>query len=156
MERYKLNVGGSIFEIPKECLMRYPDTLLGTLSKDSAAYDPITESFFFNRNPEIFNNVLDLYRTDSLHLPSGTCSGVIRRELAFWKIPLDKLCQCCQQSYFRYERELAFINILKKTFDENDLNYDNEEIQRSRFKFVLSRIWLFFDQPKSSIYARVR
>ncbi|KAK3085086.1 hypothetical protein FSP39_024051 [Pinctada imbricata] len=155
MERFKLNVGGTVFEISQDKLAKYPETFLGKLTKTSKIYEELSDSFFIDRNPEFFNSILDLYRLDVLHLPSGTCGAVIRAELEFWEIPLDKLCQCCQREYFKYERELELIEKIRKTFAEGELKYSAKELHSSKFKRVLNRIWLFFDQPKSSVYAKV-
>ncbi|KAK3083887.1 hypothetical protein FSP39_004756 [Pinctada imbricata] len=155
MENYKINVGGTHFEIPTNSLMKYPDSKLARLTKAAPNYDKRTDSFFFNRNPDFFNNILDLYRTDALHLPFSICSAIVRTELEFWDIPLDKLCQCCQHQYFKFERDMDVIKTLKDTFENDDLVYDPEELQKSKWKRVLNKIWLLTDQPKSSIYAKI-
>ncbi|KAK3084878.1 hypothetical protein FSP39_020654 [Pinctada imbricata] len=155
MDRIKINVGGSVFEIFRKELMQYPDTLLGSLSTKVGSSDDVQSMFFFSRNPETFNNILDFYRHGKLHFASGNCGAALHDEIDYWQLPLDAICECCVQEYFRYEKEMEQIKVLKAAFEESDLTYDAQQVLRSRRVYIFNAIWKFLDQPYSSKFAQV-
>lgn len=54
--------------------------------------DLIKGRFFFDRDPVSFAQILELYRTDELHLPAGQCGRDFQFDLAYWGIgPVLKL-----------------------------------------------------------------
>ena len=59
-----LNVGGTKFMTRREHFKAWPECLLGKeLTADSPHYNRITGEFMFDRNPAIFQYILDYYRT---------------------------------------------------------------------------------------------
>ncbi len=57
-----LEVGGTLFTTTKDSLENIPGTRLSVLDEKDESYDPISGHYFFDRNPELFNWVLDSYR----------------------------------------------------------------------------------------------
>ena len=133
--------------------MNFPDTLLGSLSHSSEYYEEETKSYYFDRNPNLFNKILDLYRIGNIHISADICGATLREELDFWQIPPTLIGECCLQYYFKYDDDIAVLNKLRRNFD--DLDYKEEECAKSRFKRCLRFIWRTMDQPLSSIYGRV-
>ena len=150
METVKINIEGTFFEINRNDLLKFPETRLGSLCTKQE-----TETIFFSRNPDMFNNILDLYRLGTLHLPSGTCGATIHNAIEFWRLPLERLCDCCVREYFKYKRDAALLETLRKSFDDSDIRYDPQELERSRVKQVMHSVWLFINQSKSSMHAKV-
>lgn len=80
-ERIILNIGGQIHETFVATLSRVPDTRLAKLAQEyenDPAFDPDTGTFFFNRNPLIFNFILAFYRTGELHVDHNICGNAIK------------------------------------------------------------------------------
>lgn len=95
-----LNIGGTIFKTRKATLRNVPGTKLSSLDESSSNYDKLLGQYYFDRNPFMFNFILDYYRTGSMHLPSKICSNLIREELKYWDLGDGCISECCSKSYF--------------------------------------------------------
>jgi len=82
----KLNVGGITYMTSRATLLSVPDTRLSGLTHNSKEYVPDFDMYFFDRNPDMFNFVLEFYRTGQLHLPKHVCGATIRNELEYWQV----------------------------------------------------------------------
>eukprot|EP01111_Echinosteliopsis_oligospora_P009754 TRINITY_DN2919_c0_g1_i1.p1 TRINITY_DN2919_c0_g1~~TRINITY_DN2919_c0_g1_i1.p1 ORF type:complete len:313 (-),score=81.41 TRINITY_DN2919_c0_g1_i1:12-950(-) len=93
-ERVVLNVGGRIFETYVQTLMKLPDSLLGVMFSDRNRKmrkpDP-GGVYFFDRNPSIFEVILEFYRTDKINMPPGITKRMMKDEFDFWMIDTDIL-----------------------------------------------------------------
>lgn len=119
MAKIKLDVGGTLFVTTEKTLASIPDTRLSALSTSSVEYNKETNSYFFDRSPELFNWVLDYYRTGELHLPKGVCGAAIRNEMEYWQIGSGSIADCCVSNLFNFEDELEVCNNLKKQFESS-------------------------------------
>lgn len=61
-DKVTLEVGGALFTTTKKSLSVFPSSRLAQLDENDDSFDPSTGRFFFDRNPELFNWVLDSYR----------------------------------------------------------------------------------------------
>ena len=72
-----LNVGGRIFTTYKATLLQYPDSMLAAMLDGSHATCQISGSIFIDRDPELFDYVLDFLRSgpNAFEMPSDprTC-----------------------------------------------------------------------------------
>lgn len=59
--RVSLKVGGRLFETWEDNLDNHPDTLLGSPEKE-LFYDRGTKTYVFDRDPQMFRNILNYYR----------------------------------------------------------------------------------------------
>ena len=100
-DRIKFNVGGKVFECFSSTLKRYPNSKLANLDKSSEDYFSELGEYFFDRNPIIFEAVLEACRTGELHMPRETCHSTLTRELEFWNISPGCLSPCCWKSFYR-------------------------------------------------------
>ena len=100
-KRMKFNVGGKIFEVFANTLARYPDSRLAKLNEESESFYSGTGEYFFDRNPVIFEAVLEAYRSGELHIPREYCSSIVKRELEFWEISPTVLSPCCWKTFYR-------------------------------------------------------
>ncbi|XP_033748065.1 potassium voltage-gated channel protein Shaw-like [Pecten maximus] len=155
MERVVLNVGGRVFETTFDTLHSKPDTRLGKLSRDSKEFCKETEQFFFDRNPDFFNSVLDFYRTGELHLPIFYCGATLRHELSFWELHEENLSACCLQVYYKFDNDKDTLKTLETYLSVKDLDYTDAQCGASAFVRVKRAIWLFLDQPNSSFLAQM-
>lgn len=150
-----INVGGTIFQTRMSTLKKIPDSRLGSLSPASPEYNAETDEYFFDHSPVLFNEILDLYRTGELHVPSNCCGAVLQRELDYWKIPKCLISECCIHSYHSFVQAQNTIQSIRESFEDNILDYNPTEYRNSKMKKMFRTIWITLDQPKSSTCAKV-
>ena len=86
------NVGGKLFATHKSTVIKYPDTLLGKfLSHPETMKMDVTGSYFWDRNSDLFNYILDFYRTGKIVYPKFISKKDFHAELEYWGIPVPKL-----------------------------------------------------------------
>ena len=80
-----LDVGGERFQGCRDHFIKYPKTRLGRLMKTDNVEEILSlcdeyvpgkpPEYFFDRNPENFPSVLEMYRSGQFHIPdSAKCS----------------------------------------------------------------------------------
>ena len=97
------------FTAMRECLLTGPASRLGKLMRaetieqvneqevDFSHHSQILElcdefvpgnppEFFFDRNPENFPTILNIYRTGQFHMKEGGCALVLQKDLEYWII----------------------------------------------------------------------
>ena len=150
-ERVQIDVGGTLFSINKETLQRYPDTLLGSIAH-SSEFSQGDNCLYFDRNPELFNTILDYYRNGQVHLPSNICAWVWKSELEFWKIPEIKVSDCCFSIFSKYDERKTTLEYLRAAFHVSEIPLFNTLSSAGKLRHQL---WMFLDEPSSSKCARV-
>ncbi|WAQ97867.1 KCNAG-like protein [Mya arenaria] len=151
----KLNIGGVYFLTRHATLKNAPDTRLARLTTSSKEYISDQNVYFFDRNPELFNYILDYYRTGELHLPKHVCGATIRNELEFWQLGSGNIADCCVASMFKFEDELEVSNNLKHQFETKNLEYSSEQLKSSKWNCVKSKLWSLLERPQSCKLARI-
>ena len=163
-----LNVGGQTFVTFWDTLKKYPETRLGSLTTSSPYYRKEKDVYFFDRNPELFNTILDFYRNDILHFPNHLCSGLWHQELRYWGIPItNTISECCYSTYVKYCKDDFIIQNLRKAFGEenvleaaslekNVVNSSEEYFTYDHAPAFRVRVWNFLSKPRSSTKAKVR
>ncbi|XP_039280995.1 potassium voltage-gated channel protein Shaw isoform X2 [Nilaparvata lugens] len=165
--RIILNVGGIRYETYKATLKKIPATRLSRLTEALANYDPVLNEYFFDRHPGVFAQVLNYYRTGKLHYPTNVCGPLFEEELEFWGLDSNQVEPCCWSTYSIHRDTQATLAIL----DKLDIDADRpteEEIARkfgyeedflagrlSCWQRIKPRIWSLFDEPYSSLGAKV-
>ena len=85
MEKLKvyviIDVGGERFQANRDSFLKYPNTRLGRLMNSSSIEEILTlceeyipgnpPEYFFDKNPENFASVLEMYRSGDFHIPDG-------------------------------------------------------------------------------------
>ncbi|KAL3880117.1 hypothetical protein ACJMK2_032386 [Sinanodonta woodiana] len=156
MDIVTLNVGGSVFMIRKSLLQKRPGTRLAEICHNNEEYNLEHDWYFFDRNPEIFNSILDLYRTEGLlHLSKHLCGATVQEELRFWKIPLSAVADCCFSGISQHEGDKTMMERLKCSIEsQGGPMYTEEELCSSWCNQFKSRIWTFLNTPNSSSGAK--
>ena len=88
-----LDVGGDRFTALRSTLHRFPTTRLGRLVR-ADTIDKILENcdeffpgdppeYFFDRNPDNFPAILNLYRTNKFHTTGSGCALVLQKDLEY-------------------------------------------------------------------------
>lgn len=102
--KIKLNVDGAVFHCSRRELSRYPDSRLGKLSESSSSSDILqlcdgytasNNEFFFSKRNTNFPDILEFYRTGSLHISSDHCVIAFSQDLEYWGISCSHLEPCC-------------------------------------------------------------
>lgn len=168
-DEISLNVGGTIFVTFRETLNKYPHTKLGSLTECSPYYRQNKNYYFFDRNPDLFNTILDFYRNDILHFPSHVCSGLWHQELRYWGLSVSAISECCYSTYVKYSNDDIVIQNLRRALDEgreftqghvslnndeskSELDVSNPSEQTMSFR---SKFWRCLSNPRSSTIAQV-
>ncbi|XP_046560086.1 potassium voltage-gated channel protein Shaw-like [Haliotis rubra] len=149
-QRIKLCVGGFSFTTSTEVLSRFPETKLGKISQSSPYYDRTCDVYSFDRDPNVFSCILNMYRTSELHLPSNICGNAIRRELEFWEIPETQISECCWIIMFQVDQGEEISQDLAANF-EKSTNVETES-PCGRFR---DSLWKCLDQPNYSRIAKI-
>ncbi|GCB73488.1 hypothetical protein scyTo_0002571 [Scyliorhinus torazame] len=142
-----LNVSGRRFQTWKNTLERFPDTLLGSTEKEFFFHEESKE-YFFDRDPDIFRNVLNFYRTGKLHYPRHECISAYDEELAFFGIIPEIIGDCCYEEYKDRKRENA-----ERLMDDSDSEKKAEGNLPSRT--CRQTMWRAFENPHTSTLALV-
>ncbi|XP_072133894.1 A-type voltage-gated potassium channel KCND3 isoform X2 [Mobula birostris] len=142
-----LNVSGRRFQTWKNTLERFPDTLLGSTEKEFFFHEESKE-YFFDRDPDIFRNVLNFYRTGKLHYPRHECISAYDEELAFFGIIPEIIGDCCYEEYKDRKRENA-----ERLMDDSDSENKVEGNLPSRT--CRQTMWRAFENPHTSTLALV-
>ncbi|XP_077423938.1 A-type voltage-gated potassium channel KCND2-like isoform X2 [Vanacampus margaritifer] len=142
-----LNVSGTRFQTWRTTLERYPDTLLGSTEKDFFFHEESNE-YFFDRDPDIFRNILNFYRTGKLHYPRQECISAYDEELAFFGIIPEIIGDCCYEEYKDRRRENA-----ERLQDDEEMDGSNDAAPVNLT--AREYLWRAFENPHTSTLALV-
>uniref|UniRef100_A0A8D0HBH6 BTB domain-containing protein n=1 Tax=Sphenodon punctatus TaxID=8508 RepID=A0A8D0HBH6_SPHPU len=128
-----INVSGLRFETQFKTLRQFPDTLLGDPQRRMHYYDPLRNEYFFDRNRVCFDSILYYYQSGGrLRRPANIPIDVFLEELRFYQLGEEAL------SKFR-----------------EDEGFIKEEERKLPNREFLKQVWLLFEYPESSQWARI-
>lgn len=145
-----LNVGGAIFQTSYSTLKNIPNTRLCTLAEELPEAYQGERRYFFDRNPQLFNFILDFYRTGELHLPKGHCAFSLKRELRFWGLDEGCISECCWTHYVKSTNHHRQYEKLRDEFRGM-----GSEPRPEHFGSWPEKVWHFLEDPGSSRAAKV-
>ncbi|CDQ89915.1 unnamed protein product [Oncorhynchus mykiss] len=140
-----VNIGGVRLVLDGDVLNRYPESRLAELINCSTLnydmiyslcddYDPGKNEFYFDRDPDAFRCIIDVYYFGEIHIKRGICPICFIKEMEFWKIHQSYLDECCK---------------IKLILD--DLDGDpSVNCSAQCLKFL----WKLMEKPESSLPAR--
>lgn len=147
----RINICGTVFECHSETLKAFKESKLANLRKQTIHYDTSRNEYYFDRNPLMFNAILDSCRKGRIHLPKDICGTSFSQELEFWGISAGHVAPCCWEALYRNEHDASKIRKVAKYLRHDNGNYDDIQDVASWRK----KIWLFLDEPSSSVNAMV-
>lgn len=156
-EFIELNIRGSKFKISKEKLKQYPES-----SKlNEILVSNITSELYFDRDPSVFNTILNYSPNAKLHINMNECLKHLVNEFNFWfnSSGLDEYLHlfdlCCKLKLVNFEIEYQNeIDYEKKTLEK--YHKENKSINYGRILPGLrQKIWSFLDKPLSSCSALI-
>ncbi|XP_015246570.1 potassium voltage-gated channel subfamily V member 2 [Cyprinodon tularosa] len=160
-----INVGGTVYLLPYRLAVRYPKTRIGRLAtytdhskKLDLCDDYVVQSneFFFDRDPKVFHNIFNFYRTGVLSIQEELCPHNFLEEIHYWGVRIKYTHRCCRISFeerqdelneqLKVQREL----LAELELEENDSMFDHMTLGSTRRK-----IWNLMEKPFSSITAKL-
>eukprot|EP00093_Oithona_nana_P009995 09995.XXX_273815_276540_1 [CDS] Oithona nana genome sequencing. len=161
-----LDVGGDRHFIKRGFLIRFPSTRLGRVARATTTkaamehcsifYDKAVPEYFFDRNPENFSSILDIYRTNMFHLTSTGCALVLQKDLEYWGIDELMMEPCCALKY--YPEIETCVN--EKTGDLKEREREKELAEEENFgdhtvAQIRSWLWNVMEYPWTSKTAQI-
>ena len=163
--RISFNARWSIFKVNATNLDSYPRKRLGKLVQKIKKKDEIevsklcddfnfeTNEYYFDRDPYIFNQILNFYQTGKLHIGHSDCVYFVRDELEYWQIDEFLVENCCKIIYYEktgeIEESIANEDKIRKMLNEKD------DFGTRFYPKLREKLWNLFDNPNSSIYAKI-
>ncbi|KAM6910546.1 potassium voltage-gated channel subfamily V member 1 [Xenentodon cancila] len=158
LNTFIINVGGSRYILSQELLSSHPETRLGKLascSRDSALElcddaNFLENEFFFDRNSQTFQYVMNFYLTGHLHVMEELCEISFLQEIEYWGIDELQIKSCCRERYYRRKE-------LKETLDiqqEVEADDGDEDFVGATCPALRQHLWDFLEKPESSRAAR--
>jgi len=132
-ERVVINVSGLKFETQLQTLNNFPRTLLGNPNRRVRFFDPLRNEYFFDRNRPSFDAILYYYQSNGrLRRPNHVPIDVFTEEIKFFELGED--------AFNKFREDEGFIK-------EEERILPKKDVQR--------KIWLLFEYPETSQWARV-
>ncbi|XP_037652119.1 potassium voltage-gated channel subfamily F member 1 [Sebastes umbrosus] len=160
-----VNIGGVRVLLFGDVLNRYPESRLTELLNCSSThnseevisslcddFDPYKKEFYFDRDPDAFKCIIDVYYFDEIHIKPGICPICFIKEMEFWRIDQSVLDECCRSYLSEKEEELTEIADKVKVLLLEDLDADRCITRSQRCQMFL---WRLMEKPGSSRAARV-
>ncbi|XP_041043353.1 potassium voltage-gated channel subfamily F member 1a [Carcharodon carcharias] len=154
-----VNIGGVRHILYGDVLNRYPKSRLAELLNCSGYeaifslcddYDPSKGEFYFDRDPDSFKCVMDVYYFGEIHMKKGICPICFKNELDFWKIEVDFLDECCKCLLGEKNEELEEIaQQVQLILADRGKSADSCWGKSQKF------LWKLMEKPDSSCLARV-
>ncbi|XP_035263476.1 potassium voltage-gated channel subfamily F member 1 [Anguilla rostrata] len=156
-----VNIGGVRQVLHGDILNRYPETRLAelvncasrnfdTISSLCDDYDPGKGEFYFDRDPDAFKCIIEVYYFGEIHMKRGICPICFIKEMEFWKIDISFLDECCKSNLTEKEEELAEIaNKVKLILEDME-----GEPSANRWERCQKFLWKLMEKPESSLPAR--
>ncbi|KAM4528153.1 potassium voltage-gated channel subfamily V member 2 [Odontesthes bonariensis] len=160
-----INVGGTVYLLPYRLAARYPKTRIGQLAtyrdhsrKLDLCDDYVVQrnEFFFDRDPKIFHNIFNFYRTGVLCIKDELCPHHFLEEIHYWGVRIKYSQRCCRISFEERQDELnEQLKIQKQLIAELEMEEDEVVYDHMAFGLVRRRIWNLMEKPFSSITAKL-
>ena len=143
-------------------LEKKPLTRLGRLARAKThedileladGYSLANNEIYYDRDPAIFNTLLNFYRTNRLHLLDEICVLDYEEELDFWMVQELRIEICCIDK-FTARRDAIVEEIAKeKAFGETE--EEEEDFGKGYFTKYQKCLWDLMEKPQSSLPAKV-
>ncbi|OWF56797.1 Potassium voltage-gated channel protein Shaw [Mizuhopecten yessoensis] len=116
MDLVTLNLRGTTFLFDTTCIgdKVSDDSPLLHLDETSEYFLPMRDEFYFNKNADVFDCVLEYLSSGSVHIPRNVCTVVVTADLEFWGVPEGKVDLCCWKTFYQTDEDVAGIKTLLK------------------------------------------
>ncbi|KAJ8393948.1 hypothetical protein AAFF_G00054810 [Aldrovandia affinis] len=160
-----INVGGKVYQMSYRVAARYPKTRIGRLAtytdhnrKLDLCDDYIVQNneYFFDRDPDIFHNIFNFYRTGVLWIKDELCPRNFVEEINYWGVRIKNTHRCCRISFEERQDELNDQLKVQRELQAEVEVEENEELFRDMALGLTRRvIWNLMEKPFSSVTAKL-
>ncbi|KAM4532136.1 potassium voltage-gated channel subfamily V member 2 [Fundulus diaphanus] len=160
-----INVGGTVYLLPYRLAARYPKTRIGRLAtytdhskKLDLCDDYVVQSkeFFFDRDPKVFHNIFNFYRTGELCIKEELCPHNFLEEIHYWGVRIKYTHRCCRISFEERQDELnEQLKVQKELLAELEMEEDESVFDHMTLGSTRRQIWNLMEKPFSSITAKL-
>ncbi|KAM3600151.1 uncharacterized protein V6R79_018612 [Siganus canaliculatus] len=160
-----INVGGTMYQLPYRLAARYPKTRIGRLAtytdhsrKLDLCDDYIVQSneYFFDRDPKIFHNIFNFYRTGVLCIKNELCPRNFLEEINYWGVRIKNSQRCCRISFEERQDELnEQLKIQRQLIAEVEIEENEASFHGMAFGPTRRTIWNLMEKPFSSVTAKL-
>ncbi|KAG5841497.1 hypothetical protein ANANG_G00200140 [Anguilla anguilla] len=160
-----LNVGGKVYQISSREAARYPKTRIGRLAiytdhnRKLDLCDDYTvqnNEYFFDRDPDIFHNIFNFYRTGMLWIKDELCPRNFLEEINYWGVRIKNAHRCCRISFEERHDELNdHLKVQQELQDEVEMEENDELFENMAMGQVRRAVWHLMEKPFSSIKAKL-
>ncbi|VDK41068.1 unnamed protein product [Taenia asiatica] len=160
--RVTLNVGGDRHEVLWKTLDRVPHSRLGRLRYAVTHQDIIqlcddynidTNEYFFDRHPQTFGCVLNMYRTGHLHTMDDICILAYQNDLIYWGIEDHNMDPCCLSRYYQKKEHVE--DEMKKVNEIFMQEVEGEYFGDNKCAIYRKKLWDILEKPQTSSAARI-
>ncbi|CAN9500947.1 unnamed protein product [Ophioblennius macclurei] len=159
-----LNVGGKVFQIPKQSAAQYPNTRIGSLALCTDRTKLLTlcddysvreNEFFFDRDPAFFHHVCHFYASGVLWIIREMCPINFEEEIEYWGLSLRDTQLCCWMVFEEKVDEVKDnLKVEKELLAEIETKYDNEGFKDMFLGDVRRAVWNTMENTYSSTLAK--
>uniref|UniRef100_A0A3Q4BBQ5 Potassium voltage-gated channel subfamily V member 2 n=1 Tax=Mola mola TaxID=94237 RepID=A0A3Q4BBQ5_MOLML len=159
-----INVGGTTYHLPYRVAARYPKTRIGRLAtytdhskKLDLCDDYVVQSkeFFFDRDPKIFHNIFNFYKTGVLCIKDELCPRNFLEEINYWGVRIRNSQRCCRISFEERQDELnEQLKIQRQLLAEMEIEENDTLFHDLTFGPTRGKIWNMMEKPFSSVAAK--
>uniref|UniRef100_A0A3P8ZC68 Potassium voltage-gated channel subfamily V member 2 n=2 Tax=Esox lucius TaxID=8010 RepID=A0A3P8ZC68_ESOLU len=160
-----INVGGKVYKISYKLAAKYPKTRIGRLAtytdhnrKLDLCDDYMVQNneFFFDRDPDIFHNIFNFYRTGVLWIKDEVCPRNFLEEINYWGVRMKNTHRCCRNSFEERQDELNEQLKIQRELEAEVETEENEELFHGMaFGQTRCLIWNMMEKPFSSVTAKL-
>lgn len=140
------NISGQQFIVSNELVKKYPTSRLSVPETLNDHWMPGMNAYYFDRDPELFNAVLNLFRYNIFSAPVGYDSKLLEEELKYWAVEFDQKLMITDSDKEEEKLEAEFVWI------ENRIPPPQSSSTFLRYRY---RVWCFVTDP-SGPYTKFR
>lgn len=133
----RFNISGQEFLVTQALLSKYPGSKLANADQLEKYKEEELNAYYFDRDPTLFNSILNIFRYNSISLPPGYTEFMMREELLFWNLSPTELADTIEECDACIEEDFLWM--------ESRIPPPKEPI--SRLSKVRYNIWCFVTDP---------
>ncbi|ELU13709.1 hypothetical protein CAPTEDRAFT_220437 [Capitella teleta] len=145
----KMNLRGVYFEVNVETLDRARYSRLARLSHgDEKVPLDSRGCYFYDRNPDLFNSILDYYSTGVLEISSKFSWGQVKDEVEFWEIEEKALSESSRVRYTEereFEKKVHAVEVFEDRYAKLEENGSCIGLAEKT-----KGIWNFLEKPRTN------
>ncbi|KAF6026944.1 hypothetical protein EB796_014738 [Bugula neritina] len=104
-----INISGQKFIVSSQLIKSYPHSKFASPHLLADHWIEELNAFYFDRDPALFNAVLNILRYNVLNVPSGYDKELVMEEINFWNVPKEDVEGVQDDEELRLEAEFQWL-----------------------------------------------